>query len=105
MQDPLSRSVSQKQKMENESRIETMLKQGVIKVPSSLWSSPIVLVKKKDNRTTRFCVDHRKLNAVTRKDSYSYDALMVPLIHSRVPSTSRPLIFSWAIIKLPWALI
>ena len=61
--------VSQKQKMEIESQIQTMLEQDVIKVSSSPWSSPVVLVKKKDG-TTRFCVDYRKLNAVTRKDSY-----------------------------------
>ena len=61
--------VSHSQKNEIESQIGTMLDQGIIKVSSSPWSSPIVLVKKKDG-TTRFCVDYRKLNAVTRKDSY-----------------------------------
>ena len=46
-----------------------MLKQGIIDVYSSPWSSPVVLVKKKD-RTTRLCADYRKLNAIIHKDSY-----------------------------------
>jgi len=31
--------------------------------------SPTVLIKKKDD-TIRFCIDFRKLNAITKKDSY-----------------------------------
>ena len=45
--------------------VQDMLKQGVI-VPSA---SPIVLVTKKDG-STRFCVDYRKLNSITKLDVY-----------------------------------
>ena len=49
--------------------LEEMLQQDVIQHSSSPWASPIVLVKKKDG-TTRFCVDYRRLNEATRKDAY-----------------------------------
>ena len=49
--------------------VEEMLQHGVVQPSTSPWAAPIVLVKKKDG-TTRFCVDYRKLNDVTRKDAY-----------------------------------
>lgn len=43
----------------------------VIEESNSPWVSPAVLVKKK-NGSLRFCVDYRKLNDVTIKDSYPF---------------------------------
>ena len=49
--------------------IDEMLEQEVIVPSSSPWASPIVLVAKKDG-STRFCVDYRKLNAITKLDVF-----------------------------------
>jgi hypothetical protein len=54
---------------EVEKILEEMKLQGVIEESHSPWVSPAVLVKKKDG-SLRFCVDFRKLNAITKKDSY-----------------------------------
>lgn len=49
--------------------IDEMLKDGVIQPSNSPYSSPFLLVKKK-NDEYRFCFDGRTLNAITVKDSY-----------------------------------
>ena len=49
--------------------IKMLEKQKFIRKSISPWSSPILLVKKK-NGQVRPCVDYRKLNAVTLNDAF-----------------------------------
>ena len=49
--------------------VQAMEAAGVVEPSTSAWSSPVVIVKKKDGRH-RFCIDFRKVNEVTERDAY-----------------------------------
>ena len=61
--------------------LSEMLSSGAIRPSQSPWCNAVVLVRKKDG-SLRFCIDFRKLNSRTTKDSYplprvteTYDAM------------------------------
>lgn len=58
----------EKQKIVTE-QIDEMLSLDVIEPCESPWLSPVLVVGKKDGKS-RFCLDSRKLNSVTKKDAY-----------------------------------
>ena len=71
-----------------------MLQKEIIRESVSPWRSPVVLVKKKDG-CFRFCVDLRKVNAVTRKDHSS----PVPLVSDTLDALSGTKYFSTLDLK------
>ena len=51
------------------SEVQYMLDNNIIEPSQSEWASPCVLVSKPDG-SVRFCTDYRKVNSVTKTDSY-----------------------------------
>ena len=80
--------VSHKERPIIEKHVKEMIHNKVIEPSKSPWSFPIVLVPKKDG-TIRFCVDYRRLNDITKKDSYA-----LPRIDSSLAMLSGNQFFS-----------
>ena len=84
----------QKMKKEEECVAE-MLTGGQIEPSDNPWSSPVVLVMQKDGGT-RFCVDYRRLNDATVKDTYPCPELMILWICWSVSGGS--LLWTWRVV-------
>ena len=64
---PYRTSPAEKEIIQTE--VNKMLEDERIQHSFSPWAAPVVLIKKKDG-TTRFCIDYRKLNMATIRDVY-----------------------------------
>ena len=70
----------------DEECVTEMLTGGHIEPSDSPWSSPVVLVTKKDGGTG-FCIDYRRLNYATTKDAYPLPRILDMLAGKQWVST------------------
>lgn len=71
------------QKTEIENIVAELLQHGVIQHTTSPFTSPVILVKKKDG-TWRMCIDYREFNNITIKDKFLSLSLMNYLMNCMV---------------------
>jgi transposase InsO family protein len=71
-----------------QAEVDRQLRDGVIEPAQSEWASPVVFAPKADG-TLRFCVDYRRLNLATIKDSYP-----IPRMDECIDSLGEARIFS-----------
>lgn len=69
--EPISEGLRRKNPIQTEElrrQVTILMKMGFIRESiGNPWAAPAVLVKKRDG-SFRFCIDHRRLNAITKKD-------------------------------------
>ncbi|CAF1142183.1 unnamed protein product, partial [Brachionus calyciflorus] len=61
--------ISQDERNFLKKEIEIMLEANIIRPSKSPWSSPVVVVGKKD-KSRRICIDYRKLNKITQTEKW-----------------------------------
>ncbi|GBN16861.1 Retrovirus-related Pol polyprotein from transposon 297 [Araneus ventricosus] len=76
-----------------QTQVADWLEQGIVKPCSSEYSSPVVIVRKKDG-TLRVCIDYRKLNKVVVKDRFP-----LPLIEDILDRLQGSRVFSTIDLK------
>jgi hypothetical protein len=74
------------QKNEVEQLIKSMLQDGIIQPSNNPYSSPAILVRKKDG-SWRMCIDYRELNSQTVKNKFQ-----IPVVDAESSHTSKHLL-------------